>query len=348
MATPKTPRMRKRRITYNEGLGMLFTGEDLYERFVEQKQKLQIVVSLLLACLLFYSYFPAGKAMWQRLSHVAGLEKVSLTAKESPFSIHVLNVGKADAILVCCEGENLLLDTGTCDQGDKISDYLTAYQIKKLDYLVISHPDIDHIGGLAQILKEHGAKTLYLSALQEKFFGASPESLAAREMLENGRAIPHFLKAGDSFSLGGATLRVLAPLTEQESPNDSSLVIKLVYGDFSALFCGEIEKEGEAELVRSGQNLKSDLLKISHHGSKTSTTKLFLNAVQPECAVISVGPDRNQLPSREVLTRLENFQVKVYRTDVDGTVIFTQSGLESQDHRAPISFYMNYLLQNKQ
>lgn len=304
------------------------SGEEKFQMRLRRKRKVLLTVVLLMVCLSAFSCFPVGKSMWRWAFHTAGLEKTSLAAEGASLSIHVIDVGKADAILVCCEGENLLLDTGTCDQGDKISDYLTAYKIQALDYLLISHPDSDHTGGLAQILEEHGTRNLCYAALQEKFFGGSPDLLAAGEAAEKEGIDPCFLKAGDRFSLGSATLQVLAPLTEQDSTNDSSMVVKLVYGDFSALFCGDIEARGEEALVRSGEDLKADLLKVAHHGSKTSSTKLFLNAVKPEYAVISVGPDRNQLPSKEVLIRLENFQVKIFRTDTDGTLVFTQNGRE--------------------
>lgn len=131
---------------------------------------------------------------------------------------------------------------------------------------------------------------------------------------------------GSVYSLGGAKLTFLAPLREYDNTNDSSLVFKLSYGDFTALFCGDMEEEAEEDLVASGIDLNVDLLKVSHHGSNTSSTKKFLKAVSPRYAVISVGPDKNNLPQKKVLRRLENFDAEIYRTDIDGTVIFSYDG----------------------
>ncbi len=296
------------------------------ERTVRRKRRkrlLSIFGAALVSVLAVFSFFPAGRSFWKLAFRAAGLEKVSAVSENAPLSIHFLDVGKADAILIICEGETLLLDAGTFDKGETVSDYLTGCGIGRLDHVLFSHTDGDHTGGIATVVSEHGAKEICCAALQESFFSGSQEVGELRAQADKKEIPWRLLSAGDSFLLGGAEIRVLAPLSVLDSANDSSLVIKLTYHDFTALFCGDLEKDGEMELIDAGTPLQADLLKVAHHGSKTSTTKRFLNSVSPRYAVISVGTDQNRLPSRQVLRRLENFGVEIYRTDTDGTVVFT-------------------------
>ncbi|MFQ7401065.1 MAG: ComEC/Rec2 family competence protein [Neglectibacter sp.] len=282
--------------------------------------------AILLLLLLLFSFTGPGAAFWGRLMSLAGHNGISDVALDAPLNIHVLDVGKAAAILIECEGQSLLLDGGTVDKGDKVSDYLTRRGIGKLDCIVSSHPDKDHIGGLPQVLQEHGARLFCHPALAEEILPHTDEFLALEAVLKETGTEQSVQTPGSVYSLGGAKLTFLAPLREYDNTNDSSLVFKLSYGDFTALFCGDMEEEAEEDLVASGIDLNADLLKVSHHGSNTSSTKKFLKAVSPRYAVISVGPDKNNLPQKKVLRRLENFDAEIYRTDIDGTVIFSYDG----------------------
>ena len=299
------------------------TPEEKAMRRKKRKRLFSIIAAVLLSVLIIFSFLPQGQSFWSFAFHAAGLEKIGAVSQNAPLSIHFIDVGKADAILVVCEGKTLLLDAGTFDKGEFVSDYLTDCKIGRLDYALFSHTDADHTGGMAKVLSEHGANEICAASLQESFFAGSREISEIKAQAESQEIPWRFLSAGDSFLLGEAEVKVLAPLRFYSSSNDSSLVIKLTYHGFSALFCGDMEKEAESELVDSQAELEADLLKVSHHGSKTSTAKKFLKSVNPRYAVISVGVDRNRLPSQQVLRRLENFEAEIYRTDTDGTVVFT-------------------------
>lgn len=276
------------------------------------------ILLVFLALLALVSALPEGRRVWRRLFQQSGFSNET----DAPLSIHVLDVGKADAILIRCEGHAALIDAGTYLNGETVVDYMARSNFPPLDYAIASHPDKDHIGGMGQVLLEAGAGLF----LRSKYHEEEYEGL--EEVLEE-KAIPQrILSPGDTLQLGGAVLEVLGPVKEYEETNDSSLVLRLSYQGFTALFCGDVEEGAEKDLIKSGANLKADLLKVPHHGSDTSSTKRFLKAVQPSYAVISVGPDNNDLPKEEALIRLEETGAEVYRTDTDGTVVFTYDGEE--------------------
>lgn len=278
--------------------------------------------TVLLAVLLIFSITPPGKAFWWELSALSGFRG---TAEPAPLELHVIDVGKADALLLRCEGETALLDAGTSASGDRVVDYLYRMGVDQLDYVIASHPDSDHIGGMAQVLEELPVGQLIVYPWPEEMcqtleFTALKETSGTRELPMQE------VEVGDTLSLGGATLEVLGPLKEYEESNNCSLVLRLEYQDFSALFCGDMESQAELDLVKSGLDLDVDLLKVAHHGSAGSSSQRFLEAVSPEYAVISVGPDNSNLPREETLRRLESVGASIYRTDTDGDLVFSWDG----------------------
>lgn len=280
------------------------------------KKRAGRIIAGLLAALVLFCFTSPGRQALAALSNASGFGGRPGTA----LSIHVLDVGKADAILIRCDGHNALLDAGTAIHGDTVVDYLSRNQLGGLDYAIVSHPDSDHIGGMAQVLQEVDCGLF----VRSRYFSDGYEQV---DHVLRGRSIPQrVVAAGDSLPLGGARLTVLGPVREYEDPNNASLVIKLEFPGFSALFCGDAEQDAEFDLIDSGADLSADLLKVGHHGSATSTSYAILKAVDPEWAVISVGPDANNLPKETVLRRLESVCKEVYRTDVSGTVVLCYDG----------------------
>ena len=289
-------------------------------RFERRKLVRQICLCAL-AVLLVFSCTPPGRQFWQQMFRLAEFGG----NVDAPLSIHVLDVGKADAILIECDGHTALLDAGTDVHGETVVDYMFRHDMKSLDYAIVSHPDKDHIGGMAQVLSEVDTSVFVRSPyFKEKYEAVLP-------VLQEKSIADQVVLPGETILLGEATLRVLAPLEEYEDTNNGSLVIRLEYQGFTALFCGDIEKEAERDLVNAyGESLAADLLKVPHHGSKTSCTNRFLRVVSPQYAVVSVGKDNNNLPSDKILQRLDDYCREVYRTDTDGTLIFTFDGAELQ------------------
>lgn len=284
----------------------------------EIRQMVKKLCLLALAFVLVLSATSQGRRFWKEMFRISGFGGEI----DAPLSIHFLNVGKADAILIECEGHTALVDAGTSVHGEAVVDYMARRRLSSLEYAIVSHPDKDHIGGMAQVLSEVPVDRF----VRSQYFG---KEYAEVNAVLRERSIPESVASpGDVLKLGEAALRVFGPLREYPDTNNSSLVIQLEYRGFTALLCGDIEKEAEIDLVKSGVPLTSTLLKVPHHGSKTSCTQKFLNAVNPEYAVISAGRDNNNLPTREILRRLNAACPDVYRTDTDGTIIFTYDGTE--------------------
>ena len=268
----------------------------------------------LLAALAVFLWTPPGRAVLDGLYSIAGFGG----RIEAPFSLHILDVGKADAMLIECQGHVALIDAGTALHGETVVDYMARLRMgNTLDYVIVSHPDSDHLGGVPQALRELSCEEF----VRSPYFDGAYE--AVREVLREKSIPQRIVGPGDVLPLGEAALEIIGPLRQYEDTNNSSLVIRVRFRGVTALLCGDIESQAEADLVHSGEDLSTDLLKVAHHGSKTSTTQEFLDAVAPRLAVISTGPDNNQLPAESVLIRLEQACQAVYRTDVDGTVVFS-------------------------
>lgn len=284
---------------------------------------LRIRLVLVLLCVLVFSITPVGNRFFRQLFTDAGFDVRAENRDFALVRIHVLDVGKADAILLESQGHAALLDAGTYERGGSVVDYLCRQGITSLDYALVSHPDSDHVGGMMQVMKEIPTDT-FMRGENWNEIGQEAEDLetylAACQMPQRT------LTVGDTFFLGHAGFEVLGPLEDYGDANNNSLVLKMTCSGFSALFCGDMEKEAERDLAASGQNLSADLLKVGHHGSRTSTTEEFVQAVSPRLAVVSVGEDNNNLPRTEPLETLEKAGAYILRTDLDGNLLFSWNG----------------------
>lgn len=282
----------------------------------------KLLLTLAVAAVLLWSVSGPGRAFWNQMFLRSGFG--GSDPDPAGLEIHVIDVGKADAILIRCQGHAGLIDTGAGGDGEDVADYLLRHGVKELEFVLLSHNDSDHIGGLPTVLGELVVDTLYQGELSVE--EPSLEGAAMDRALSGWKGERRTLARGDSFSLGGASFSVLGPCRAYESSNDSSLVLRLEFGEASALFCGDIEATAELDLVKSGQELQADLLKVPHHGSATSCSQRFVKAVMPQLAAVSVGPDRNQLPRAEALEQLEAVGAQIYRTDTDGSIVFSSQG----------------------
>jgi competence protein ComEC len=216
----------------------------------------------------------------------------------------------------------MLIDGGNRNDSDKMYTILRNNGIKTLDLLVGTHPDEDHIGGLAGALNYANAITTLCSTKSHDTKVFSDFNKYA-EKNGGGIQIPN---PGDQYNLGSAQVTILAVNSGSE-PNDSSIVIKIVYGETSFLFTGDAEAEAEQWLLNSGYDLSADVLKVGHHGSSSSTSKRFLNAVNPTYGIISTGKDNTYgHPTEETLNHLRNAGVQIYRTDLQGDVFVSSDG----------------------
>lgn len=233
-------------------------------------------------------------------------------------SVDFIDVGQGDSILICSGGQSMLVDAGTNESGKTVLNFLSDKGIKKLDYAVGTHPHADHIGGLDDVIRGIDTDSLLMpnAVTDTKTFN---DVLDAAESRNLSITVP---EEDDEFSLGASRVTVLSKNKEQsDNLNNSSLILKVVYGNFSLLLTGDAEKEAEKQLLSDKKDVSADVLKVGHHGSETSTSGEFLKAVSPKCAVISCGKNNDYgHPHEKTLKKLEKQGTEVYRTDISGTI----------------------------
>ena len=255
--------------------------------------------------------------------------------------IHFLSIGQADSILIQQSNKNLLIDGGYWMSGKPILRYLKRHSIEKLDYLIVTHPHNDHIGGLPRIIKNIPIKNIIIN--NENPYEIKRNYRKHKELLELAKSkninLIHPIP-GDTYNLGEGNFTILAPNSSGYNRiNDYSIVIKYVYKNNSFLFTEDAEEYSEMEILESGKNVKADLLKVGHHGSCTSSSERFINAVSPKYAVISVGwYSFYGQPDRCVLDRLYNIGAKLYRTDKLGTIIVKSNGEDIQFNKEALDY----------
>ena len=251
---------------------------------------------------------------------------------ESSLEVHFLDVGQSDCTLVISDGHAMLIDCGDENQGTKIQFYLKKQGIEQLDYLILTHPDADHIGGAPVIITKFDIDQVYMSGY-EKDNATYRKVIDALEYRYFTWSIP---EPGSSFSLGGATVTMLGPNKRYSDSNNNSLVLKLQHGENTFLFTGDAEESAEKNLVETyGNNrerstapsLEATVLKVGHHGSSTSTGESFLDTVNPKYAVISCGKDNSYgFPHSQTLKSLNTRNIQLFRTDEQGTITVTSDG----------------------
>ena len=261
---------------------------------------------------------------------VLALALIACSAPETPpaptegssFAVHFIDVGQADAALILCDEQAMLIDGGNAEDSNLMFAYLKKQNVTHLDYVIGTHAHEDHIGGIAGALNYATAGKVY-SPVTEYDTKAFQNFASAAKKRGCALTVP---KVGETFSLGSATCKILAVNTESDA-NNSSIVLRITYGETSFLFTGDAERPVEQVLLDKGSNVGSTVLKVGHHGSESSTSYAFLREVSPAYAVISVGKDNTYgHPTQEVLSRLRDADVKTYRTDLQGDVICTSDG----------------------
>lgn len=260
---------------------------------------------------------------WSTILEACGLKQRYLIP-EGELEVHFIDVGNADCILVRQGEHNMLIDSGDIGAYQDIVDYLDRHGIKKFDLVIATHPHADHIGEMADIIKAFPIDRFVMSYMPE---GKEPTTNVYLSMLEalDERNVPiDEAVPGATYTLGTAQLQVLAPLSEHSDANAMSVVTRLTFGDRAFLFTGDAEEEVEREILTRGFEVKADVLKAGHHGSKTSSSEPFLRKIAPTYAVITCGEGNSyQHPHEEVLERLDDIGATYYRADLCGDIVFT-------------------------
>lgn len=241
---------------------------------------------------------------------------------EEVLEVHMINVGQGDSFLLIQNGEAALIDFGEVDEGKTVVEYLESIGITKLKYANGSHPDSDHMGGMYEVITNIEVEKIVLPDLED-YKATKNWYKKLNNEISNGNYDVEIAEVGDIYYLGSAKIEVLGPINDPEGEsNNYSPIMKVSFGEVDIIFTGDAEKEVEADLLAAGKDLDAEILKVGHHGSNTSSTEEFLDAVDPEYALISTG-DKYGHPTKKTMEKLEKRDIEVYRTDECGTVICT-------------------------
>ncbi|HPZ09965.1 MAG TPA: ComEC/Rec2 family competence protein [Candidatus Eremiobacteraeota bacterium] len=263
------------------------------------------------------------------LSSCCNIEPDSKTpSPPSPvfLKMHFIDVGQGDSILVETPGgKNMLIDAGDNSEGERVVSYIEKEGIKRLDVIVATHPDSDHIGGMDNVVESFDVGKIYMPDKTKTTKTFKDVLVSIRD---KGLKITK-ARAGVNIDLDPSiNVEILSPNSaEYEETNNYSIVIKLVYDNTSFLLPGDAEGFSEKEMIKKGYDLKSDVLKLGHHGSHSSTTPDFLEKVSPKYAIICAGKgNKFGHPHKETLKKLKKAGIQLYRTDKNGTIIAISDG----------------------
>jgi Predicted hydrolase (metallo-beta-lactamase superfamily) len=256
----------------------------------------------------------------------------TLITDPSAFSMHVINIGQGDAILLSKDGKYALVDAGKTtqkndvDSAAAITNYLDGLGVKKLEFMLISHQDYDHIGSAKEILSKYKVGTFYdngfvhTSATYEKLMKYVDENNIPYKVVYAGKTI--------ASPWDGVSIKVLSPAKDLTSDvNENSVVIKITYGDVSYILTGDATTKTEEYILSTGADVSADILKVGHHGSYSSSSDAFLKKVNPGVYAVSVGKGNEYgHPHKDALQRLIKYSNIMYRTDIDGTIVVSSDG----------------------
>lgn len=297
-------------------------------------QKIKLLGILFLLCLLFTGCTTDGTTEdaeaeygQTKTAKPSISENISDNTSEETLEVHYIDIGQGDATLIKCGGHAMLIDGGNHNMGTTVQLYLKNQGVESLDYVIGTHPDADHIGGLDVIVYKYDCANILLPDYEK-------DTKTYTELIDVIRERSYQITyplPGTTYQLGDARFTILAPISNDygSNANNYSIALRLTYGENSFLFTGDAEAESEAEMLKSGEELKADVYKVAHHGSDSANTQAFLDAVDPTYAVISCGEGNSYgHPHAEILNRLRQMGIETFRTDEQGSILAVSDGKE--------------------
>lgn len=238
--------------------------------------------------------------------------------------VHFIDVGQGDATLIACDGHYMLIDAGNNDKGTTVQSYLMSQGVEKLDYVIGTHPDADHIGGLDVVIYKFDCDTIIMPDVAND---TRTYDDVVQAMKSKGYQTTYPV-VGETYTLGGATFTIVAPNADYGNDmNDWSVGVLVQNGNNRFLFTGDAEEKAEEDILNNGIDISADVYAAAHHGSKTATSQAFLDKISPTYVVISAGEgNKYGHPHAEVLNRLRAAGISVFRTDEQGTIVATSDG----------------------
>lgn len=283
----------------------------------KQLTKALLVLIILVSGYFYTTYFDNENITKDVTTNV----KQTINESSSNLKIYFVDVGQADCILINDNNEYSLIDAGNNEDGEKLVKYFKDLGITKFKYVFGTHAHEDHIGGMDNIIKNFQIEHFYM-----------PDAITTTrtfeevlDVLEEKSIAFETPKEDENLTFSDTDFKVLHVGKDKKDLNDTSIVLKLTYKNTSYLFMGDATSSVEKDIL--DKDIKSDVLKVGHHGSQYSSTISFLKKVSPKYAIIEVGKNNSYNHPKEVtLKKLEDLGTKIYRTDEDGTIILTSDG----------------------
>lgn len=252
--------------------------------------------------------------------------EIELEESEQAFNsmeVHFLDVGQGDSTLVTCGEDAMLIDAADDSKGTAIQHYLQKQGVEKLKYLILTHPDSDHIGAAPVIITKFDIDNVFMSNFEKdnKTYRKLIQSLDDKRLKYSTPEV------GSTYQLGSAEFTILAPSKVYSEPNNASIAVLLQNGDNKFLFTGDAEEEAESDILENGLSVDADVFQAGHHGSKTSNSEEFIKEVSPDYVVISCGEGNSYgHPNAATLNTLRGMGIEVFRTDEQGTIVAVSDG----------------------
>lgn len=238
--------------------------------------------------------------------------------------VKFIDVGQADSCIIITPNDDvILIDAGESKDALEIINSLNEYTFEDIDLMILSHPHADHIGGAETILNTYNTKEVLMCSYPAttKMFNSLLDTMEEKN-IEVTQAI-----LGKTYNIDGVNIEVVGVDSIPKDNNNSSVVVKITYGTVDMLFTGDLEMDGEKVVLSNGFDLNAEILKVGHHGSDTSTSETFLNAVSPKLCIISVGEgNKYGHPAEETLNRFKDNDIQYYRTDESGSILLEIDG----------------------
>lgn len=267
------------------------------------------------------------------------IDEAKITSNDKNLKIHFVDVGQGDSIIIEQNGHFMLIDAGDNECEDSLKTYINSLNVKKFDYVIGTHAHEDHIGSMDAVLENYAVDKILFSKHTtntktfENFVNA----------VKNAGCQLYSPSVNEEFTFQDSKFVVLAPnASSYKDLNNYSIVIKFIYKDTSYLFTGDAESLSEQEILNNNLDVSADVLKVGHHGSKSSSSKKFLDAVNPKYAIISCGKNNDYgHPKSVIMNRLKKANIVVYRTDESGSIILTSDGKNISFDKEPGSYNGN-------
>lgn len=296
---------------------------DVKTRKSHKKLITAIIFVLLISISLLISFGkPIGVPDWNDIFAFCGIS----ADMNSEISISFIDVGSADACYVRCGNKHILIDTGQSLTYDRLWAYIKRSGCTHFDAIIISHPESDHMGAAADVIRDFGTDVLYMPSVSAELEPQNAEYERFNNSLKEYSVNVINPQIPSSTMVGELSIEFISPQKDFGSLNGNSLVVRITYKGKVFLFTGDMVKATEGFLLNCGTELKCDVLKVAHHGSKTSSSEEFLRAASPEIAVVSVADDDVYLPDYYTMALINSCCDELYVTATDRTVVITSDG----------------------